>query len=453
MMRKLIGILLTVVMLLACVPVLAEEAEPWSSFYEEIGMDIDIDKILENSHNYVALESLGVFSHTPYGALIMVHYYPIPMDTWWNLVETFEENTPEEQAAIIDSINALQGDIGLIVVSDTSDFDALGLQIGDAKTEEVTARDGWHYYYVTLSPEDILALYDDPEAAGLNLTAEEAGAEKTLAEADIERVHAQMKGILRDDERVTPQDPNGRLIGQKLQFETTDLDGNAVRSEDLFRDNRITMVNVWGTWCYNCVDEMAELARLHTAFREKGCGIVGVEFENGNAVENFKADSDAILSENGVSYPNVLLPEDNPVFQQIDMYPTSYFVDNEGTIMSTPIVGASLKEYESTLDKLLAGEAVEPTDDTAANGDGRYTVHVFDKDGKPVPGVVLQLCDEDSCAYQATDDSGVAVFEVDEAKVYEVHVLQAPEGFLPDAQVYKTLDTWSDVAISLEREK
>jgi 16S rRNA G966 N2-methylase RsmD len=60
------------------------------------------------------------------------------------------------------------------------------------------------------------------------------------------------------------------LIGQVIRFEARDLDGNTVTSEALFGSNRVTLVNVWGTWCPYCVQEMAELAEIHTRLQEKG---------------------------------------------------------------------------------------------------------------------------------------------------------------------------------------
>ena len=50
-----------------------------------------------------------------------------------------------------------------------------------------------------------------------------------------------------------------------------------------------------------------------------------------------------------------------------------------------------------------------------------------------------------------TGADGITVFETGQQKAYEVHVLQAPEGFKPDETVYNTPDTYSDVKIILEK--
>ena len=85
------------------------------------------------------------------------------------------------------------------------------------------------------------------------------------------------------------------------------------------------------------------------------------------------------------------------------------------------------------------------------NDSGAYRVIVYDTEGHPIEGAVLQLCDDTTCAFQPTDAEGVATFSVSEPKVYNIHVLMVPEGYAPDQGEYKTLDTWCDVEIFVEK--
>ena len=81
----------------------------------------------------------------------------------------------------------------------------------------------------------------------------------------------------------------------------------------------------------------------------------------------------------------------------------------------------------------------------------QYDVDIVDPDGNPVEGAFVQFCDDTTCAFRPTDANGLAEFSVDAEKVYEVHVLQVPEGFRQDERSYETLDGYSDVSIFLER--
>ena len=44
-------------------------------------------------------------------------------------------------------------------------------------------------------------------------------------------------------------------------FTTEDLDGNEV-TESILKDKDVTMINIWGTFCPPCIEEMPELAKL-----------------------------------------------------------------------------------------------------------------------------------------------------------------------------------------------
>ena len=128
-------------------------------------------------------------------------------------------------------------------------------------------------------------------------------------------------------------------------------------------------------------------------------------------------------------------------------------LDREGTIHTYPISGAMVVTNEPTVDQLPDGDTVDVAADAGAikNDSSEYHVIVCDMDGNPVEGAVIQFCDDTTCAFQPTDDQGVATFSVEEQKVYDVHVLMVPEGYTPDDGVYQTLDTYSDVNIFLEK--
>ena len=67
-------------------------------------------------------------------------------------------------------------------------------------------------------------------------------------------------------------------------FEGKDLDGNMVKSDELFSGNAVTVVNFWFTTCNPCVGELAELDALNKELAEKGGALIGVNtFKIGRA--------------------------------------------------------------------------------------------------------------------------------------------------------------------------
>ena len=64
-------------------------------------------------------------------------------------------------------------------------------------------------------------------------------------------------------------DQSAQTDGSSISFQTTDLDGNAVDSKDLFAKNKITMINIWGTYCGPCVEEMPEIEVISKEYADK----------------------------------------------------------------------------------------------------------------------------------------------------------------------------------------
>ena len=53
-------------------------------------------------------------------------------------------------------------------------------------------------------------------------------------------------------------------------FEGKDLDGNTVKSDELFSANAVTVVNFWFTTCNPCVGELSELDALNKELAREG---------------------------------------------------------------------------------------------------------------------------------------------------------------------------------------
>ena len=242
-------------------------------------------------------------------------------------------------------------------------------------------------------------------------------------------------------------DPVSALVGQKLSFTTTSPDGTIYTSKELFGINEITMVNCWGTWCPYCLMELEDLAQIHSSLQEKGCGVLGFELENEYTEDVYELGS-SILKEAGADYPNVLMPDE--LASLFYAYPTTFFVDREGTVLSEPIVGAQVDLYEPEFEKLYEAAADE-TETETEDASSAYQVRVTDEEG-PVEGVMIQFCDESACSMQETDADGVAAFDMPQGTDYEVHVLTVPDGYQDDEEVYHFEDGARELEITLQKE-
>ena len=140
-------------------------------------------------------------------------------------------------------------------------------------------------------------------------------------------------------------------------FEGKDLDGNTVKSDELFSANAVTVVNFWFTTCNPCVGELSELDALNKELAEKGGALIGVNTFTLDGDEAAISEAKDVLAKKGATYQNVYFDSDGEAGKfttNIFAYPTTYVVDRSGNIVGEPIVGAiTEKKQAETLQKLI----------------------------------------------------------------------------------------------------
>ena len=147
-------------------------------------------------------------------------------------------------------------------------------------------------------------------------------------------------------------------------FEGKDLDGNTVKSSELFSGNAVTVVNFWFTTCNPCVGELAELDALNKELAEKGGSLIGVNTFTLDGDETAISEAKDVLAKKGATYQNVYFDSDGEAGKfttNIFAYPTTYVVDRSGNIVGEPIVGAvtgkaQAEALQAQIDKALAAD-------------------------------------------------------------------------------------------------
>ena len=148
-------------------------------------------------------------------------------------------------------------------------------------------------------------------------------------------------------------------------FEGKDLDGNTVKSDELFSANAVTVVNFWFTTCNPCVGELSELDALNKELAEKGGALIGVNTFTLDGDEAAISEAKDVLAKKGATYQNVYFNSDGEAGKfttNIFAYPTTYVVDRNGNIVGEPIVGAiteknQAEKLQKLIDQALAADA------------------------------------------------------------------------------------------------
>ena len=161
-----------------------------------------------------------------------------------------------------------------------------------------------------------------------------------------------------DEEEIHSSDENHKSVVQASPvakniptFTTKSITGETVTNE-IFAKKKITIVNIWGTFCPPCIAEMPELgemARSMTADAQ----IIGLVCDTSeNSVQIQRAQE--ITRQAGVNFINII-PEENLMkfMENVEAVPTTIFVNDKGEVVGNAIIGANVKGYKDELKKLL----------------------------------------------------------------------------------------------------
>ena len=348
----------------------------------------------------------------------------------------------EDTARILDAMGTLLIVFGIDGDRSAADLvEAMSLENNGEDIFTMVGKNGDITYYAITAPD---AYGDYPE----RIPPEYAEEYRALQTALID--------VLKNAEYFTPHSGSADLLGTLLQFETVDLDGNVVKSEELFAAHEVTMINIWATWCGPCKNEMPELGELARRIEAEGrdAAIVGICNDADEEPDACKE----ILAERNVDYLNLLPFDglDEKLF--LTKLPTTIFVNRNGVILLAPIEGVptDLSRYGQLIDAFTgagtsAGQSSAPSP-VAANDKGVYRVIVTDSSGAPVKGVTIQFCDDTACMMGKTDENGIASFpDAADGHPYTVHVLTVPTGYEKTAEEFTTTDVFCDVSIVLQQ--
>ena len=224
--------------------------------------------------------------------------------------------------------------------------------------------DGKNYgNFLLKTIEDAKEEFSDEEYAWLKETATEiSNIENKLTALEEKYPEIMQKSM--DGDMSMPSDQNGagKMADQgSMQkfpaFEGKDLDGNTVKSDELFSGNAVTVVNFWFTTCNPCVGELSELDALNKELAKKGGALIGVNTFTLDGDEAAISEAKDVLAKKGATYQNVYFDSDGEAGKfttNIFAYPTTYVVDRSGNIVGEPIVGAiTEKKQAETLQKLI----------------------------------------------------------------------------------------------------
>lgn len=121
-------------------------------------------------------------------------------------------------------------------------------------------------------------------------------------------------------------------------------------SSDLFKESKLTVVNVWGSWCGPCVQEIPELQKLYESMKDKDVNVIGLAQDAGTDLDAVKE----IIDKNKVTYQNIV-PEGatEDFVMSLMAFPTTFFVDSDRNIVGVIQGGRNLEAFTAAVEGVL----------------------------------------------------------------------------------------------------
>ena len=185
--------------------------------------------------------------------------------------------------------------------------------------------------------------------------------EEKYPEAAQESLDGSMSMPAGSDMTNPPDDGSMQNMQKFPSFEGKDLDGNTVKSDELFSENAVTLVNFWFTTCNPCVGELADLDALNKELAQKGGTLIGVNTFTLDGDKAAISEAKDVLEKKGATYRNVYFDSDGEAGKftaNIFAYPTTYVVDRNGNIVGEPIVGAVTGTKQAEMLQKLIDQAI-----------------------------------------------------------------------------------------------
>ncbi len=256
----------------------------------------------------------------------------------WGIAMDIPEGTDEENADQQEFVSSFQLEPVIFTTDDSITEDevrqALAERSGDS-TEEVelttfTTKSGKTMYQLA---GDMTCEYSEYVSEETKELFETLGKEWETQRAELDVVEPTAGGA------------------EGITFQTVDYDGNAV-DESVFQKAKITMVNIWGSSCSGCIQEMPELQALNDEMED--VQIITVIHDVHAGEDDMIEELHEITATRGMTLPVLLMNDQLEEIFPVVAEPTSYLVDENGNVVGKPYTGATTKElYAEWIEKTM----------------------------------------------------------------------------------------------------
>lgn len=160
-----------------------------------------------------------------------------------------------------------------------------------------------------------------------------------------------------------------RQGAEKLNFTFPDVNGKPVSIVDPKFENKVVVVQIMGSWCPNCLDEMKFIMENYDRYKQMGVEFIALAYERTDNFEESKKALQPFLQRFKIPYPVLIVPvavsdeqrteKTLPQLEAISAFPTTIFVDKKGNIAKIhtgfdgPATGIHFEKYKENFEETL----------------------------------------------------------------------------------------------------
>ena len=277
---------------------------------------------------------------------------PVDLSGKWKVL--FQPGTPNEEMLVGVFEQKMGNWVYGSFLSETGDYRYLHGYVADGKLHLQTYTGYWAFVVEA-------DLNGSKEMTGVFYSGgKSSSAFKAIKDETVQlRDEAELTYLIKRDERVVLNNLS-KLNGRKTNL-------------DLSKNGQLTLIQIMGTWCPNCIDEANLLKELHAAYGKQGLEIIALGFEVGTDNKKQRSRLKRFAKDLQVNYPVYLAGTSSkeaaaayfPMLNGIMSFPTSILVDEQGKIIaihtgfSGPATGAAYTElvnkYKQEIENALEG--------------------------------------------------------------------------------------------------
>lgn len=143
-------------------------------------------------------------------------------------------------------------------------------------------------------------------------------------------------------------------LGPITDFSLKTIEGTEI-SADIFKNSEVTMLNIWGTFCGPCIQEMPGLGEIAAERDESEFQVIGVICDVESESSPTFNDAIDIINDTKAFYTHVI-PSGDFMYKYmsvVDAVPTDIFVDSDGNILYVYRGGLSKSDFDDIIDAVL----------------------------------------------------------------------------------------------------